>query len=283
MMITEREPGDIVSEILMTLASDPETAFWLLEGISDVKFFRSRLKTGICLIDSTGKYKLISAMRSINVDERFAGVNLLGIVDNDYDWLTNYELPANVISTEPRDLEGVMLRANSVACVLAEFARPEAVKRFESKGVTVVDAVIQRALLFGKIRAVNNLNDRVCLKKYKPLQFFNADWSYNEAVALERAVHLGVAPTVEQLRAQIDRLPAASDWYYVRGHDAIDILCGGIMSLFGDGRQIGVPAVEPILRQSLDNQQFSRSRVFTEVVQWHQARGLESPYVYSPS
>lgn len=281
-MITEREPGDIISEILMTLAADPETVFWLLEGVSDVKFFRSRLKSGICLVDSTGKYKVISAMQRINSDRKLAEIKLLGIVDNDYDWLTDYRLPENIISTEPRDLEGVMLRANSVACVLAEYGSAEAVMRFELQGVSIVDAVIQRSLIFGKVRAVNNLNDKVCLKKFKPLQFFNDDWSYDEEAALERAVRLGVATDVETLREKIQALPVVNDWHYVRGHDAIDILCGGLKSLFGDGRSVGVPAIEPILRQSLNDEDFAKSKIFTEVVQWHQDRGLGSPYIYSP-
>ncbi|CAI8941843.1 DUF4435 domain-containing protein [Pseudomonas sp. IT-P4] len=281
-MITEREPGDIISEVLMTLAADPETIFWLLEGISDVKFFRSRLKSGICLVDSTGKYKVISTMQRINADRRLAEIKLLGIVDNDYDWLTEYRLPENIISTEPRDLEGVMLRANSVACVLAEYGNAEAVVRFERGGVSIVEAVIQRSLLFGKIRAVNNLNEKVCLKKFKPLQFFKEDWSYDEESALERAVQLGVAPNAEILREKIRDLPSVSDWYYIRGHDAIDILCGGLKSLFGDGRSVGIPAIEPILRQSLNDEDFARSKIFTEVVQWHQDRGLGSPYIYSP-
>lgn len=281
-MITEREPGDIISEVLMTLAADPEAVFWLLEGVSDVKFFRSRLKPGIFLVDSTGKYKVISAMQRINSDEKLSKLKLLGIVDNDYDWLTAYRLPKNVISTEPRDLEGVMLRANSVACVLAEYGNAGAVARFEKQGVSIIDAVLRRSLLFGKVRAVNNLNEKVCLKKFKPMQFFNEDWSYDENAALVRAVRLGVAPSVEILRERILTLPDVSDWHYVRGHDAIDILCGGLKSIFGDGRAVGVPSIEPILRQSLNDEDFARSRLFTEVVQWHQDRGFGNPYIYSP-
>lgn len=281
-MITERQPGDIISEVLMTLAADPEAIFWLLEGVSDVKFFRSRLKPGIFLVDSTGKYKVISAMQRINADEKLSRLKLLGIVDNDYDWLTDYRLPDNVISTEPRDLEGVMLRANSVACVLAEYGNADAVADFERQGVSIVDAVLRRSLLFGKIRAVNNLNEKVCLKKFKPLQFFKEDWSYDEDAALDRAVRLGVAHSVESLRERILDLPDVSHWHYVRGHDAIDILCGGLKSIFGDGRAVGVPSIEPILRQSLNDEDFARSKLFTEVVRWHQDRGFENPYIYTP-
>ncbi|UVL48690.1 DUF4435 domain-containing protein [Pseudomonas moraviensis] len=279
-MITEREPGDIVAEVLMTISADPETVFWLLEGVTDVKFFRPRLKPGLCLIDTTGKYKLIRAMKLFNEDLRFSAINVIGIVDNDYDWLTNFELPENVVSTEPRDLEGLMLRANSISCVLAEYGRPASIQSFEERGTSIIDAIVERALFFGKIRAVNNVNRRVCLKKFKPLMFFREDWSYDENSALLRAVQLGVSDSVEILMAEMQKLPVVNDWYYVRGHDAIDILCGGLKSVFGDGRLTGVNAIEPVLRQSLSDAEFARSKIYTEVNSWHVSRGIPSPYIY---
>ena len=279
-MITEREPGDIIAEVLMTLSADPETVFWLLEGVTDVKFFKSRIKNGLSLIDTTGKYKLIRAMDLFNNDPRFSAANIMGIVDNDYDWLTEYQLPDNVISTEPRDLEGIMLRANSIACVLAEYGRPSSVERFEANGTRIIDAIVEKAIFFGKIRAVNNLNRKVCLKKFKPQIFFRDDWSYDRDQALARAVQLGVCDSVDWLTTEMQKLPNVDDWYYVRGHDAIDILCGGLKSIFGDGRTIGANTIEPVLRQSLSDAEFSRSKIYTEVNSWHAARGIPTPYTF---
>lgn len=279
-MITERESGDIAAEVLMTISAEPETVFWLLEGVTDIKFFRPRLKPGFCLIDTTGKYKLVRAMNIFNSDPQFSGVNVLGVVDNDYDWLTDYQLPANVISTEPRDLEGLMLRANSISCVLAEYAKPSLVESFEANGISVTDAVVERALFFGKIRAVNNINKRVCLKSFKPLTFFRSDWSYDHDWALARAVELGVCESIDLLLNEMRNLPAVDNWYYVRGHDAIDILCGGLKSIFGDGRSIGANTIEPVLRQSLSDAEFARSKLYTEVSAWHISRGIDTPYTY---
>lgn len=279
-MITERQPGDIVAEVLMTIAKKPETVFWLLEGVTDIKFFKSRVKSGLCLIDTTGKYKLIPAMKVFNSDSRFSSINIVGVVDNDYDWLTDYELPQNVISTEPRDLEGLMLRANSITCVLAEFANLSKVASFESKGVSVTDAVVEKSIFFGKIRAVNNIRNRVCLKKFKPITFFRNDWSYDHDWALQRAVELGVCDSTEILFDEMQSLPVVDDWYYVRGHDAIDILCGGLKSVFGNGGSVGANTIEPVLRQSLSDADFSKSKIYTEVSLWHKSRGIANPYLY---
>ncbi|WP_225650575.1 DUF4435 domain-containing protein [Pseudomonas sp. P129] len=279
-MITEREPGDIAAEVLMTVSTDPETVFWLLEGITDIKFFRPRVKPGLCLIDTTGKYKLLRAMDLLNSDDKFSGINILGVVDNDYDWLTNYQLPDNVVSTEPRDLEGLMLRANSISCVLAEFANPALVDAFEAKGLSVSEAIVERAIFFGKIRAVNNITKKVCLKKFKPLTFFRDDWSYDQDWALRRAVELGVCDSVEFLLEQMSQLPPVDDWYYVRGHDAIDILCGGLKSVLGRGASVGANIIEPVLRQALRDSDFAKSKIYTEVNSWHESRGMGNPYVY---
>ncbi|WP_397459853.1 DUF4435 domain-containing protein [Pseudomonas asplenii] len=277
-MITEREPGDIAAEVLMTISADPDTVFWLLEGPTDIKFFRPRVKPGLCFIDTTGKYKLIRAMNLFNSDPKFSETNILGLVDNDYDWLTNYQLPKNVISTEPRDLEGLMLRANSIACVLAEYAKPDLVERFEANGKTVTDAIVERAIFFGKIRAVNNIHKKVCLKKFKPLTFFRNDWSYDHNWALNRAVELGVCDSVEVLLSEIAHLPKVDDWHYVRGHDAIDILCGGLKSIFGYSSSVGANTIEPVLRQSLKDAEFAKSKIYTEVNTWYKSRGLDTPY-----
>lgn len=279
-MITERAPGDIAAEVLMTVSIDPETVFWLLEGVTDIKFFRPRIKPGLCLIDTTGKYKLIPAMKLFNSDPRFSGINIMGLIDNDYDWLTAYKPPENIVSTEPRDLEGLMLRANSISCVLAEFAKPDLVASFEANGVSVTDAVVERAIFFGKIRAVNNIQNRVCLKKFKPLIFFRDDWSYDHDRALARAVELGVCETAEALIEHMRNLPNVNDWYYVRGHDAIDILCGGLKSVFGYSGSVGATTIEPVLRQSLRDADFAKSKIYTEVNSWHQSRGIGNPYTY---
>lgn len=276
-MIVARDVGDIISEIRMTLAADPNAIFWLLEGVTDVKFFKPRLIDSISLIDSMGKYKVIETIRRISASNSLEGLAVLGIVDNDYDWLHGYEVPPNVVSTEPRDLEGILLRANCVNCVLAEFGNKSAIERFEKAEGPVIEAILSRALIFGKVRAVNSLNNRVCLKSLKPVQFFNDDWSYDESKLFERAVQLGVSSSVDELEMEIRNLPVANPWNYVRGHDAIDILCGGLISTLGPFRAYA-SLIEPILRQSLTPQQYQNTKIHEQSVLWHAQRNLPYPY-----
>lgn len=279
-MITARNVGDIISEINMTLAADPNSIFWLLEGVTDVKFFKPRLTGGISVIDATGKYKIIATIAKISESASLKNLPVLGVVDNDYDWLVGCAMPENIVSTEPRDLEGILLRANCINNVLAEFGNSRKVEAFERREGPIIEAVLSRSLVFGKIRAVNSLGARVCMKAFKPIQFFNKDWSYDEEMMYSKAIQLGVAGSVEELREKVLELPEANPWYYVRGHDAIDVLCGGIIAVLG-GAKVSASLIEPVLRQSLTVEQFGNTDIHKQSTQWHERRNLPYPYLNS--
>jgi len=276
-MIVSRDVGDIISEIQMTLAADPNAIFWLLEGVTDIKFFKPRLIDEITLIDSMGKYKVIETIKRIAASNNLKSLPVLGVVDNDYDWLNGYEAPPNVVSTEPRDLEGILLRANCVDCVLSEFGNSNAIAQFERREGPVIDAILSRALEFGKVRAVNSRGNRVCLKSLKPVQFFKNDWSYDKGRLYEKAVQLGVSSSIAELKREISNLPETNPWHYVRGHDAIDILCGGLISVLGPFKA-HASLIEPVLRQSLTSQQYKTTTIHQQSMLWHLQRNLPYPY-----
>lgn len=279
MTICNREPGDILAEIRMMHTTKSHSEYWLVEGASDIRFFTPRVRGSIHLIDCTGKYKLIGAMRLRETLSNMRSISTLGIVDNDYDWLTGAELPADIISTEPRDLEGILLRANTIDCILSEFSSKEKIQAFEAQsGTSVVDAVLSKALIFGKIRAVNSLHYKKCLKTFKPIQFCNNDWTYNEAEAIKKAVSLGVSKSPNELIDLISKLPDKDPWHYIRGHDAVDILCGGLIHKLGLKKGISIANIEPILRQSFSNEHLSNTVLYRDTTKWHTDRGLSNPF-----
>ncbi|WP_421557991.1 DUF4435 domain-containing protein [Pseudomonas canadensis] len=263
----------------MTVAAEPRAVFWLLEGVTDIKFFKPRIEQSTTLIECNGKYKLIEVIKRLNSVKTLQNIVVMGLVDNDYDWLTGFRLPENVVSTEPRDLEGVLLRANCIDNVLAEYANATAVNHFIKVNGPIVDAILKRAMIFGKIRAVNSLTTKASLKEFKPIQFFNKEnWTYDEDRALTRAVKLGVCTSIDELQAAISKLPDASPWHYVRGHDAVDILCGGLLSVLGGRKGVCIADIEPILRQSFSYEDYIRTDIYGASKLWHEKRGLDYPY-----
>lgn len=276
-MICARDVGDIISELNMTMAAEPKSIFWLLEGVTDIKFFKPKVSGHTTLIECNGKYKLIEIVKRINSIKSLQHIRVMGVVDNDYDWLTGYLLPDNVISTEPRDLEGVLLRANCIENVLAEYGNVNAITQFKMMNGSVIDAVLNRAMIFGKIRAANSLTSKVKLKELKPIQFFKRNWTYDEDAVLARAVQLGVCNTVEDLKLVIENLPDAPPWHYVRGHDAVDVLCGGLASVLGPSKGICAAQIEPILRQSFSYQDYLKTEIYSSSKAWHERQGLDYP------
>lgn len=265
----DKSVGVIVAEIKM-MDAESKCLYWLLEGPSDIKFFSSRKKPGVELIVSGGKKNVIGSIQA------FAGEpiceRMLGIVDADIDWLLKeHPRPDNVITTDPRDLEGVLLRSSAYFKVLAEFANPLRVKVFEERhGFTVLDYVRDTAVFFGRIRAVNDLHEGISLKKFKPQIFImDGSWEYDFEAALEFAVLKGVCASREELVEKMKALPDVFVWNYVRGHDAVDILTGGLVRELGNGGKVDGARIESVLRTGIDEAEFGATKLYRSINEWH--------------
>ena len=268
----DKNVGVIVSEIMMMDASS-KALYWLLEGPGDIRFFSSRKREGVELIVSGGKRNVIGSIQALSTEP--VCERLLGIVDADIDWLLpNQPRPANVITTDPRDLEGVLLRSGAYFKVLAEFADAKKIKNFESrKGCTVLEYLRDISVFFGRIRAVNDLNKCVSLKKFKPQSFMlKGTWEYDLKSALISAVSKGVSDTVEELEKQMLLLPDVFIWNYVRGHDAVNIIAGGLISELGAGGGVDSGRVESVLRSGIDEAEFVETKLHKMMTEWHDSR-----------
>lgn len=270
----DKSVGVIVAEIKMMDAGS-KCLYWLLEGPSDIKFFSSRKKECVELIVSGGKRNVIGSIQAFAGEPIYE--RLLGIVDADIDWLlTDHPRPDNIITTDPRDLEGVLLRSSAYFKVLAEFASPAKVKAFEDKkGCSVLDYVRDTAVFFGRIRAVNDLNEGISLKKFKPQIFMlNGSWEYDFDAAVNFAVTKGVCVSVEELLSKMHALPDVFVWNYVRGHDAVDILTGGLVSELGGGGKVDGGRIESVLRSGIDEAEFGETKLFRSINDWHAVKQI---------
>lgn len=266
----DKSVGVLVAEIKMMEASY-KGFYWLVEGPSDIRFFSTRKRDNVELVVCGGKKNVVGAIRALAADS--VNSRILGIVDADIDWLfPNYVRPANVITTDPRDLEGVLLRSSAYFKVLAEFADAAKVKAFEDKNqCTVLEYVLKVSMFFGKIRAVNDLNQAVSLKKYKPQGFMQKGvWLYDFEKALDVAISKGVCHTSEELKQKMELLPDVDIWNYVRGHDAVDIFAGGLISELGrNGGRVDGERLELVLRSGIDEAEFVETKLHRMIDAWH--------------
>lgn len=264
-----RDVGDIIAEIKMMMA-DFSGCFWIVEGPSDQRFFNSRVKDDITLIVAGGKRNVINAVQRLELDPSPAKV--LGIVDADIDWLIPLQnRPANIISTDPRDLEGMLLRSSAFTKVLGEYADLKKVTAFELKiGKPVINYIHDTAVFFGKIRAVGDLQGRAGLKKFKPQgSLVKGTWSYDTELALNMAVGYGVSDSVANLKNEIANLPDADDWCYVRGHDAVNILTAGLLGEIGRGVSVDDARVDSLLRAGIEEHEYQASALYNSLNNWY--------------
>lgn len=272
----DKSIGVVVSEIMMMEAS-ARSHYWLLEGPSDIKFLSPRTPPETELILSGGKRNVIGAVTALATSKVID--RILGIVDADIDWLlTDYQRHQNIITTDPRDLEGLLLRSSAYLKVLAEFADPEKVRQFESKHSCDVRSYVRDAAsFFGKIRATNDLSGQVSLKKFKPQAFMHADrWDYDYEAAIAAAVRKGVCATAEELTERINQLPEVDCWNYVRGHDAVNILTGGLVSEIGRGYPLDASRIESVLRAGIDDAEYRQTQLYQRLYAWQTSRASQA-------
>ncbi|WP_415773183.1 DUF4435 domain-containing protein [Pseudomonas sp. LB3P38] len=268
----DKSVGVVVSEIKMMEAS-AKNYYWLLEGPSDIKFLSPRKPEGIELILSGGKRNVIGAVTALASDRVIK--RILGIVDADIDWLlTEHNRHPNIITTDPRDLEGLLLRSSAYVKVLAEFSDEKKVRQFEAlQSCDVRSYVRDVASFFGRIRAVNDLVGKVSLKKFKPQSFMiSGKWKYDQDAAIIAAVKKGVCPTTEELVERINQLPSVDCWNYVRGHDAVNILTGGLLTEIGRGSSLDASRVESVLRAGIDDAEYHQTQLYQRLSAWQTSR-----------
>lgn len=268
MIAWNKSVGEIVAELKMMQTSFGGF-FWIVEGPSDIRFFAARKSVDVELVVAGGKTNVINTIKRLQQDP--INDKILGIVDSDIDWLVlQEERPGNVISTDPRDIEGILLRSTALGKVLAEYADAGKVSAFESKvGKTVRDYIHDASELFGRIRAVNDLHNKVSLRKFRPQIFISKkDWSYDYEAALSFCVGLGVCTSVVELKRLVGLLPDKELWSYVRGHDAVNILVGGLLKEIGRGFPVDESIVGSVLRAGIEDREYHQSKLYQSIESW---------------
>lgn len=251
-------------------------AFLLVEGPSDSLFWKAR-KSHLCdLVIANGRPNVLGALTILN-SRSIRGA--LGVVDNDFDAVNPpNKTEANTVRTDSRDIEGMLLRSSALEKVLVEYGDESRINTFlNHEPSSVREALLRRAKLFGLIHWLNHMSEHsVSLDSLKPQRFCDtASWSYDSTQIRAEAVRLGVTTTVDELDRRLSELPGVDPWKICRGHDLVDILTGGLISVLGRNRAKR-PQVEAMLRASFELSEFQGTSLFQSVRKWE---GSNIPYV----
>lgn len=268
-----QDPGTIAAEVRM-MRLVHSGAFLVVEGAADARFWRPRRRGDCEIVDGEGKQNVIGGVRRLDA-ESFGGV--LGIVDDDYDSLRGVDVPArNVVSTDAHDLECMLCRSPALERLLAECGDQSRIRRFEAtEGVDVRSALLDRALVFGRLRLAAALNDHLDLDDSVirvPRFVKEATWRV-DGDGLVRAATRGGSPSVrDAVKRCIARLPSADPWRVARGHDVVEILRIGLRRVLGNvGAGVGREWISRILRSSFWPSDLRATTLWKDVRTWEAA------------
>jgi len=267
----QRTPEDLLAELIM-VSTNHSGPILIVEGSTDERFLRVRTDPAVYFTIANGRSVCVSLIQLLNSHpRRFC---YLAIIDEDYHWLFP-ETADNLIHTDTRDLESMLVRSPALNAVLVELGDDRLVREFsDAAGASICDALLERATFFGRVRTLGVLKGSVSLDTMKPARFARPDWTYDQDACADYCVSLGLADSREALLRDAAALQAPSQWHFARGHDLVDILLGGLAYRLG-GSGCKKPALESMLRQSLQGSDFEQTNLYRRVAEWEFARSCK--------
>lgn len=272
--IVTRSVGDVVSEILMsrTVFSG---SFFVLEGPSDSKFFSRRVADDHSqIVIAGGKTTVCGAvLRAYQMGQ--AGI--LGAIDNDYDSICELPIPsAHIVRTDARDIESLLLRSPALELVIHELGDCAKIAAFETaEGVTVREALVRRALIFGKLRLLDKQNDwKFNFNSLSPWRFADLqNWMIDEtAVIAHISDHLNLPP--DALINSLTAITVPDPFVLLHGRDTADILAMGFRNKLGN-HQLPVERISQMLRLAFDDSIAAACLLFQQIRSWE---AVNAPY-----
>ena len=248
-------------------------AFLVVEGASDVRFWRTRRHDSCELVDSEGKGNVLGAVGLLD-SENLPGI--LGVVDDDYDSLMGIvRTSRNLVATDAHDLECLLCRSAALESVLAEFGVAQRIQAFEKASrVDVRTGLLERAMVFGRLRwAAARYDLDIDFEAVRVPRFVDTDTWAVDGDALVRAVSRnGSAHDCDALSRRIAELPPADPWRVARGHDMIEILRIGLKRVLGGlAASQGREDIARVLRAAVSLDDLQRTGLYTDMRAWESA------------
>lgn len=269
MLRGHKSPGTLVAEIKMLRASH-DGAFLIVEGKDDVRFWRSRRHANCDLIDGEGKQNVIGAVRRLDT-ARFTGA--LAVVDSDFERLTGGRFESgNLVYTDAHDLECLLCRSSALDKVLAEHGDPGKIRRFESAGTDIRTALLERALVFGRLRLAALLARPAVELQMRIQRFVDEEtWTVDGETLIRQAVPDSPGDA-QAITSRLAQLPEADPWQVVRGHDLIAILLIGLRRVLGNLQtSVGTRDIAGLLRAGMSPEDLRATELWADMQAWQSA------------
>lgn len=266
-MLAGHKNAAIVAAEVKLLRQNSAGAFLVLEGRDDEKFWKTRRHTQCAIINAEGKKNVVGGITRLDRD---AIAGALGIIDTDYDVLEGQTLlSGNLVRTDAHDLECLLCRSSALDAVLAEHGDDCKIASFESRtGTTVRQALLDRALIFGRLRwAAIRHGASIPLSDISPRKFVcDRTWDVDQARLL------AALPDTGDWEDRVAALPQADPWMVAQGHDVVELLAIGLRKVLGALRaSIGREQIAGILRQAMPKDELAGTDMAQGIRAWESA------------
>jgi hypothetical protein len=217
----------------------------------------------------------------------FSGV--LGVVDDDCDSLENMRLPSiNLVATDARDLECLLLRTQLLEKMVVELGDHEKIATFENHaGLSVRERLLENGLVFGRLRWLSKrmnwqLFDPSKPDNFNPDEFMDREsWSIDEEKLLKKAASKRQMATTDELQNLLETLPEADPWLVCQGHDLLKILRTGLQTVLGELKSAYTHKdLAAHLRLAFHDTHLAATQLYQHIRAWEQAN---APYQILPA
>jgi Protein of unknown function (DUF4435) len=271
--IGDRSIGDVIAEIKMTMMAFKGT-FILLEGISDIKFWKYYLNEKSEPVNCGGKNISIPVFDEIL---KKSIVTAIAIVDDDHDHFlgVTYKIPG-LITTDTHDLETFLLSSNALDKILLERGDEKKINEYyKIHGKTVRNALLDNASYFGKLRLINTIQrfNISFEKKMSPWKYIDEKtWVLDINYLLLDFSRLA-GKSVKDIKTLMEQCSAAPIWKLNQGHDMIDILSIGLRQVLGNV-SLSPNEICIALRLAYHENDLIKTNLYSEIKAWEKTRKI---------
>ena len=263
-----KNPHVVAAEVRMR-RTQHKGAFLVVEGRSDLVFWKTRQHKNCQLVNAEGKHNVAKGIQRLDEDD-FTGA--LGVVDSNHDHLAGVGLVStNLVATDAHDMECLLCRSSALDKVLAEHGNSGKIARFEqSHGTDVRTGLLERAVVFGRLRWAAQINEsKINWTEIRVPRFVDETTWNVDADGLIRAAVQESSNDALVLEKRMTQLPPADPWYVANGHDMVEILRLGLKKVLGKiSSTIGRDQIVGLLRAGATPEDLQSTGLWRDMQAW---------------
>lgn len=154
-------PSSIISEVRMGRKKKPTQTYMLVEGDTDINFYKNIIDRNNCVIKAyKGKENVLEA---ISYSNRQGYKGVLAVVDSDFDNILGVKCNTdNTVCTDSHDIETMMLGEDTFERFICEYGDDEKICAFNEKtGENIFQKITDIGIKIGRLRLISKINNYV--------------------------------------------------------------------------------------------------------------------------